>query len=296
MSKNSVKIGILGDPNSWHSQRLSAAFQKRGIEPVYSKITRLEAHLGAQLRVADDKTDLSALDLLLVRDVPGGSLEQIIYRMDVLHQLEDGGVRVVNRPGTIEKMVDKYYTSSLMARAGLRVPETVVTERIGEAMQAFEWLGRDVVIKPLFGSQGMGMVRVTDAEAARRVFTALELGNFVFYLQQFIPHQNRDIRVFMIGNECAAAMLRQADNWKTNVAQGATPLPFECPAEIMQICQKAAQALSADYCGVDLLPGEDGSIYLSEVNSMPSWKGLQTVTEIDIADRLVSYLLKTAGC
>lgn len=296
MSENSARIGILGDPNSWHSQRLSEAFRKREVKPVFVKTTHLQARLGTRYQVGSDNSDLNALDLLLVRDVPGGSLEQIIYRMDALHQLEDSGVRVVNRPGAIEKMVDKYYTSSLMAKAGLRVPETVVTERIGEAMQAFEWLGRDVVIKPLFGSQGMGMVRVTDAEVARRAFVALELGKYVFYLQQFIPHQNRDIRVFMIGDECAAAMQRQADNWKTNVAQGAAPLPFECPAEIVHMCRKAAQALGADYCGVDLLPGEDGLTYLSEVNSMPSWKGLQTVSEIDVADKLVSYLLKTVGC
>ncbi len=291
----SMKVGILSDPHSWHSQKLQAAFLARQIEPVYVKTTHLQARLGTQLQVMGDKTNLSELDLVLVRDVPGGSLEQIIYRMDALHQLEDGGVRVVNKPGAVEKMVDKYYTSSLMARAGLLVPETVVTESVTEALQAFEWLGRDVVLKPIFGSQGMGMVRVTDSEVARRVFHALELGNYVFYLQQFIPHQNRDMRVFIIGDECAAAMLRQADNWKTNVAQGATPVPYDAPAEIVSLCRRAAQAVGADYCGVDLLPGEDGQIYLSEVNSMPSWKGLQSVTDVDLADRLVSFLLTTMG-
>ena len=99
-------------------------------------------------------TQLDGMDLVLVRAVPGGSLEQVIYRMDALHQLENLGIRVVNSPGAIEKMVDKYYTSSLLQKAGLQVPETLVCEDLGSAVEAFQALGKDVVIKPLFGSRG----------------------------------------------------------------------------------------------------------------------------------------------
>ncbi|MBN1538326.1 MAG: RimK family alpha-L-glutamate ligase [Anaerolineales bacterium] len=289
---DTIKFGILSDPQSWHSQKLQMAFAARHIAPLFFKTTRLQAHLGSQCQVSSVDTKLNELDLLLVRDVPGGSLEQIIYRMDALHQVEDQGVRVVNQPGAIEKMVDKYYTSSLLAGAGLPVPETIVTEQVEEAIRAFDWLGRDIVVKPLFGSQGVGMVRLTDREVAWRTFRALELGHYVFYLQQFIPHNNRDIRVFMIGNDCAAAMIRQADDWKTNLSQGARPFPFEASAEIVEMCRKAAQVVGADYCGVDLLPGEDGNIYLSEINSMLSWKGLQSVCTVDLADRLVAFLLE----
>jgi RimK family alpha-L-glutamate ligase len=289
---NQLKIGILGLRDSWHGLALLHAWQKKGIEPIFADVTQLKVSLGPAPAVLCGETVLSDLDLLMVREVPGGTLEQVIYRMDVLHQLENMGVRLVNPAGAIEKMVDKYYTSSLLQAVGLRVPPTAVTENFADAMVLFEQLGGDVVVKPLFGSRGVGMVRVTDVDVAGRVFKALQLGGYVFYLQQFIPHNNRDLRVMVVGNKCIAAMERVSDNWKTNVSRGAKPWAFQITKEIREASLKAARALGADYCGVDLLYGEDGNLYVLEVNSMPAWQGLQQVTEFDIAERLVENFIE----
>ncbi len=283
---------ILADPSGWHSEQLRAAFQRRGIEPSFYSTNRLQARLGTENGIRSGLERLDETDLILVREVPGGSLEQIIYRMDALHQLEDSGVRIINTPGAIEKMVDKYYTSSLCASAGLPVPETVVTENGEEAMQAFEALGCDVVVKPLFGSRGVGMVRLTERDTARRVFSALELGRYIYYLQKYIPHGDYDVRLFFIGEECTAAMTRHGSGWKTNLSQGAEPRPFNPPDDMLELGRRAVRAVRADYCGVDILPGEDGISYILEVNSMPSWIGLQTVAEKNIANELVRYCLR----
>jgi RimK family alpha-L-glutamate ligase len=258
---------------------------------VYVNAAQLTSRLGNIAEVDGGGIPLSEYDLLLVREVPGGSLEQVIFRMDALHQLENAGLRVVNSPYSIEKMVDKYYTLSLLQQAGLHVPETRVTEGFTEAMEAFQTLGGDVVVKPLFGSRGVGMVRVTEADTAGRVFRALQLGGYVYYLQQFIPHNNRDQRVMVIGEECVAAMERVADSWKTNVAAGARPVYTEVTPEVREVCLRAARTLGADYCGVDLLRSEAGELYILEVNSMPAWQGLQEVTAFNIADRIVEYCL-----
>jgi RimK family alpha-L-glutamate ligase len=289
---NQLKIGILGLRDSWHGLALLHAWQKKGIEPIFADVTQLKVSLGPAPAVLCGETVLSDLDLLMVREVPGGTLEQVIYRMDVLHQLENMGVRLVNPAGAIEKMVDKYYTSSLLQAVGLRVPQTAVTENFTDAMVLFEQLGGDVVVKPLFGSRGVGMVRVTDVDVAGRVFKALQLGGYVFYLQHFIPHNNRDLRVMVCGNKCLAAMERVSDNWKTNVSRGAKPWAFQITKETREASLKAARALGADYCGVDLLYGEDGNLYVLEVNSMPAWQGLQQVTEFDIAERLVENFIE----
>lgn len=289
---NQLKIGILGLRDSWHGLALLHAWQKKGIEPIFADVTQLKVSLGPAPAVLCGETVLSDLDLLMVREVPGGTLEQVIYRMDVLHQLENMGVRLVNPAGAIEKMVDKYYTSSLLQAAGLRVPQTAVTENFADAMALFEQLGCDVVVKPLFGSRGVGMVRVTEADVAGRVFKALQLGGYVFYLQQFIPHNNRDLRVMVVGNKCIAAMERVSDSWKTNVSRGGKPWAFQITKETREASLKAARALGADYCGVDLLYGEDGSLYVLEANSMPAWQGLQQVTEFDIAERLVENFIE----
>jgi RimK family alpha-L-glutamate ligase len=287
MGKN--RVAILGSPDSWHSRELTHALQGRGIEPEFIDPLSLQARLGEKMGVTGQGTDLLDFDLLLVREVPGGSLEQVIFRMDALHQLENMGWRVINSPYAIEKMVDKYYTSSLLQQAGIPVPDTRVCEDFSRAMEGFRQLSGDVVVKPLFGSRGAGMVRVTDPEMASRKFRALQMGGYIFYLQKFIPHNNRDIRVLVVGNDCLAAMERVGDDWKTNISVGARPMKLDVSAEIKDLCIRASKSVGADYCGVDLLRNEMGELYVIEVNSMPAWQGLQQVTEFNIADRIGNY-------
>ena len=170
-----------------------------GAEVGTYRITALTAREGRRQGLYCRNQTLDDCHALLVRTIPGGSLEQIIFRMDALHCLEKRGVYLFNPPKVVERTVDKYYTTSLLATAGLPTPPTVVTENYSEAMVAFAELGEDVVVKPLFGSLGRGMVRVTDPDTAHRVFRALDLGRYVYYLQQFVPHDNQDLRVFVLG-------------------------------------------------------------------------------------------------
>jgi RimK family alpha-L-glutamate ligase len=286
------QIVILGLPEGWHAQALQSALHRRGIPVEFAAVDELKVRLGESPEVTAGAAFLLDAGLVLVREVPGGSLEQVIFRMDALHQLENAGVRLINSPYAIEKMVDKYYALSLLAASGLRVPETCLTESTSAALEAFHALGGDVVLKPLFGSRGIGMVRLTDVETAGRVFRALKLGGYVYYLQKFIEHENRDLRVLVVGGECLAAMQRVSTNWKTNLAAGGHAEPFVLTDEVRAASLAAARAVGADYCGVDLLRGPQGELYLLEVNSMPAWQGLQQVTPFDIADRLVAHWLQ----
>jgi RimK family alpha-L-glutamate ligase len=291
-----VRIGILGSRGSWHVEALRKALEERDVPVECFPITRLvarisEARTSAEPRVRIEDQILENYDAIIVRSIPAGSLEQIIFRVDVLHRLENLGVKVVNSARTIERTVDKYYTSSLLEDAGIPTPYTVVTERFDEAMEAFKELG-DAVVKPLFGSEGRGMVRVCDEDAAYRVFRALELGRYIFYLQEFIPHANRDIRTFVIGDKLVAAMVRRAEGWKTNVAKGARVEPLEPSEELREISLKAAAVLETEYAGVDILKAETGGYYVTEVNGIPGWKGLQKTTEVDIAGRIVEHVVE----
>jgi glutathione synthase/RimK-type ligase-like ATP-grasp enzyme len=116
--------------------------------------------------------------------------------VDALHRLEDRGVPVMNPPAAIERTVDKFWTTALLEQAGLPVPETIVCEHPDEAVAAFRALG-DVVVKPLFGSMGLGMVRVSDAEMAFRVSRTLEAIRGVYYLQRAVDHAGCDIRAIV---------------------------------------------------------------------------------------------------
>jgi len=270
---------------------LQEALARRGITAPCFPTTRLTAHLAARPCLAAAGEPLDEYDVLFVRAVPGGSLEQVIFRVDALHRLENIGVRIINSPAAIERTVDKYYTSTLLEDAGLPTPRAIVTERFDEAMAAFHELGGDVIVKPLFGSEGRGMVRVSDPDIAHRVFRALELGRYVYYLQEFVPHGCRDIRVFVVGEAVVGAMMRRGRSWKTNVAQGADAVPLAVDDELREISLRAARALGADYAGVDILPVEGGGYTVIEVNGIPGWRGLQIATGVNVADCLADYVL-----
>jgi RimK family alpha-L-glutamate ligase len=286
-----MRVAILGQRGGWHVTALQKALAARGITAPSFSITRLTAHLSARPWLTANDEALDGYDVLFVRAIPGGSLEQVIFRVDALHRLENAGVRIVNPPTVIERTVDKYYTSSLLEDAGLPTPRTVVTERSEEAMAALDELGGDVVVKPIFGSEGRGIVRISDPDTAYRVFRALELGRYVYYLQEFVPHGNEDIRVFVIGQQVIAAMVRRGETWKTNVAQGAGGTALEPDHELRRLALHASQALGAEYAGVDILPIEGGGYTVIEVNGIPGWRGLQAATKVDAAERLVDYVL-----
>lgn len=288
-----MKVGIVAsDREEWHVVRLLGALRERGAEAYVLPATRFLSRIEAPPRVSVRGYTVDDYDAVIVRKVPGGSPEQVFYRMDVLHRLEDLGVYVVNPADAIEKAVDKYYTSAILEDAGIRTPRTVVTERFDEAMKAFEELGGDVVVKPIFGSLGMGMMRVSDVEVAYRIFRALEMIRSVYYLQEFIPHANRDIRAFVVGGQVVASMLRTAENWKTNISSGGTARTFELPTDLVKLSLRASEAIGLDYSGVDILASEeDGTPYVVELNSTPGWQGLQTVTDKDIAGIVVDFVL-----
>jgi RimK family alpha-L-glutamate ligase len=287
-----MRIGIVGRRGSWYVTALQTELARRGIDAPCFPVTRLTARLGGgRPHVECCGEPLESCDVLLVRAIPGGSLEQVIYRMDTLHRIENAGVRVINSPSTIERSVDKYYTLTLAEDAGLPTPRTIVAERFDDALAGYAELGGDVVVKPLFGSEGRGIVRITDVDSAHRVFKALELGNYVYYLQEYIPHNCEDIRVFVINGEAVAAMVRRGKTWKTNIANGALAAPLVLDDALRRMSIEAVRALGAVYAGVDILPCEGGGYKLIEVNGIPGWRGLQSATGIDVPGLLLDHIL-----
>jgi len=293
-----VHVPILSARTGWHTDELLRALAARGhtgtVVPYESLVARIAPRTTTATLSADSQQLLSA-PAVLARIVPNGSLEQIIYRVDALHWLEDRGVRVMNSPRSIERCVDKFYTSALLREAGLDTPETVVCERIDDAMAAVREMG-DVIVKPLFGSMGHGMVRVSDPETAFRVFRALELARAVFYVQRVVEHAGCDVRAFVVGNRVVAAIERRARDggWRTNISLGGEARAIDLPPAWSELALTAARAVGADYAGVDLLPASDGTVHVLEVNGIPGWSGAQKATSVDIAGAIVDRLIAIA--
>lgn len=274
------RVAILSGGTGWHVQDLLRAAGAQGLAAEPVDFRRLTAD------------SLAGYDALLVRTIPAGSLEQIVFRMDVLHAFAATGRPVLNPPRAVETCVDKHLTDVRLRAAGLPVPDTVVCQTADDALAGFETLGGDVVVKPLFGAEGRGMVRVTDPELAWRTFRAIEQTGGVLYLQRFVRHPGWDVRAFVIGGRVVAAMRRSArGDWRTNVAQGGTAEPFELAAAERELAVRAAAAVGAVVAGVDLLQGPGGEWYVIEVNAVPGWRALSEVCRIDVAATVVRFLL-----
>jgi len=285
-----VKLGIVSSGRGWQSEELFRRALEKGWEVYFFPPRRFSLHLPDN----DVWSELEKLkvDAILVRSVPFGSLDQIIFRIDALYLLEMQGIPVVNSPWTIERTVDKVYSSMLLSTAGIPTPRTAVCERFSDAMEWFKRLGGDVIVKPIFGANGVGIVRVSDIDMAHRVFRALQLTRSVFYIQEFIPHRDEDIRVFVAGGEIVAAMLRKGSAWKTNIYQGGKPIKYDLPRELEEMCLKISSMFKADYLGVDLMFSESGELYVLEVNGIPGWRGIQSVSKRNIADAILSCVEK----
>jgi RimK family alpha-L-glutamate ligase len=290
-----VKVAILGQSGGWHTESLRGALARRGLSAECYPVTQLTARVTGAPRLSAAATPLDDCEVVFVRAIPTGSLEQVIFRMDALRVLEHAGVRVVNSAVAIEHGVDKYYTAARLHEAGLPTPRTVVAERFDDALAAYEELGGDVVVKPLFGSEGRGIVRVSDVDTAYRVFRALELGRYVYCVQEFVAHGHADIRTFVVGERVVGAMLRRGDGWKTNAAQGAKGEPLEPDERVADLSLRAARVVGAEHAGVDILPCEDGGYSVIEVNTIPGWRALRAATGVDAAQRLVDHVLEGAG-
>lgn len=291
------RVVVFTDQVDWHLKRVRTAFQAAGVEPVVTSLRQVAFDIGARQPLAIPGLNGRLPRAVLVRGIAAGSFEAITLRLGVLHALSDAGVVVWNSARAIERCVDKAATSLALVRAGLPTPRTLVTENRGRALDflaAEIGFGNKVVLKPLFGSQGKGLrllSRVRDLPDEDTVFGA-------FYLQRFVPARDgrfKDMRVFVSGGRVVSAMVRIGATWITNVHQGATPEALVVTAPMEAMALAAAAAVRADFAGVDLIEGPDGSLMVLEVNSMPAWRGLQKVAGRDVAAAVVDDLLAAAG-
>jgi tetrahydromethanopterin:alpha-L-glutamate ligase len=290
-----TKIPVFTDDPGWHGKRLKEAFAMRGYQAVFISLkdcyfNLIEGHAGIVIPGFDELPPIA-----FVRGVPGGSLQQVITRLDVLHALEALGVKVYNDGRAVERTVDKAMTSFLLHQHGIATPQTWVCEsrHVAQSIIEREATKQPLVIKPLFGSQGQGVRLIKQGDAFPVPMERHIDG--LYYLQTYIDSGEgawHDHRVFVIHGKAVAAMVRHGASWVNNVALGGRCEAIADDGELGALAEAASRAVDIDYCGVDIIRDAQGKLYVLEVNSIPAWKGLQAVTELDIAQALVDDCLE----
>ena len=289
-----MKIGVLAVSSSWHFQDLqrAAAQQHRIISVAFDD---LWTAIGAeQSQFCGGSVELQKLDRLIIRTMPSGSVQQIIFRMNLLGRLARAGLRIVNAPRTIEIAVDKYLSLSMLNQAGIAVPPTMVAESLPAAMKSFEALGCDVVYKPIFGGMGRGIERLNDKKTAASFFQSqIEQGQII-YLQKFIDHGDWDIRILIVGEKTFSIKRQRAGHWLTNIAQGAIGSPYPATGQEIALAKKSAQVVGCEIAGVDLFYDQTSNLpVVCDVNAAPGWKGTANVLKVDIAKALIDVVVET---
>ena len=292
------KIGVaLTDPEDWTAHAFVTNIKKRGAKAVPINLSAVSASISsADFSIFDTDFKGLELDAILVRDVGiSFSLEPISFKFDLLRQFETSMI-VMNSPTAIQNAANKFFSFYLFKRAHLPLPRTTITSELEVAVQAIKEF-KSVLVKPIFGSQGKGIIKLESSQLDLKQRLAELLNERgVLYLQEFVPNPGRDIRVFVVGEEALGAIYRVSlnDSIVSNLSQGGTPVRCELTEDLEELAIRVTKAIGADFAGIDLLEGEKGLLVL-EVNGTPSGKGINQACGIDVTERIVDLLLERVG-
>lgn len=285
-----------------------------------------KAHSGARIRVAllhslmrkDEKLILEAFtkrpeaEVVLVDDRAISFnigrdrydydvvLERSINHSRAFHAIrlyESAGIPCVNRGDVARICGDKLLTSIALADHGVPQPEVRVAFTEESALQAMEEMGYPVVLKPAVGSWGRLLSKINDRDAAETVLEhKTVLGSYhhsIFYIQKYVEKRGRDLRAFVVGDECIGAITRSSPHWITNTARGGVTSKYPVTPELADLALRAAHAVGGGVVALDAFETPDGLI-ANEVNYTMEFKNSVEVTGVDIPGRIVDFALRAA--
>ena len=213
--------------------------------------------------------------------------------------LEFLDIPVINKFEVANNCGNKMITSLLLKKHNVPTPKTYFSFSSETALENLEKIGYPMVIKPVVGSWGRGVMALKDRDAADAIIEVRELSDGpldrIYYLQEMVKRPPRDIRAIAVGNQVVAAMYRTSTgSFKTNIALGAEPVPCEITKELEDICLKASNAVGGGILGVDLMEDEKRGLVVHEVNNTVEFKGLAKVAKKNIPKEMIDFAVKSA--
>ena len=290
-----MKIGIVvSDPKDWTAQALLASFTRKGIDAFFLDFSELIASIGDDPVLQSCGIDLLDLDCLVVRDLGRRGAVDVSFRFEVLQYLVQKGIPVINPPEAIARAANKFATSRALHDRGVPTPRTIVTTSPEEAEEVLRNFG-EAVSKPLFGYKGRDilLLKSGDPSDLARLRSIVQDQGLV-YLQEFVATAAapRDIRAFVVDGKTLGAIFRVAPpgQWISNLARGGRALACPLTETLEDLAGKAARAVGATYCGVDLLETHHG-LSVIEVNGTPSGKGIFDALRIDVTEAIADHAI-----
>ena len=226
-------------------------------------------------------------------------LERCVSYFRGLHftaSLEFMDVPVLNKFDVANVCGNKMFMTLLLKKNNIPTPKTYFSFSGESAAENLEKVGYPLVIKPVIGSWGRGVMPIKDKDTMDAVFEIRDITDSphdrIYYLQELIKRPPRDIRVITIGDESIAAMYRKSSGgFKTNIALGADPELCEITKEMEDMAAKASKAMGGGILGIDMMEDDKRGLVVHEVNSTVEFKGLAKVAQRNIPKEMVEFAL-----
>jgi [lysine-biosynthesis-protein LysW]--L-2-aminoadipate ligase len=278
-----MRIAMLFTRLRTEERLLLDAFEARGVTPEAIDLRREVFDPASPGRWA-------GFDLVIDRAVSATAAQNAIRVLDAL------GVRCVNPSAAIDACSDKLRTTLALELAGVPTPRVRVAFDEESALRAVEEIGYPAVLKPTIGSWGRLLARVNDRDAAEAIIEhKLTLGSFphhVLYVQEYVEKPNRDIRVFVVGGEPVAAITRHSEHWVTNTARGGRASGLAIPADMADLCRRAAASVGADVVAIDLLECPRRGLLVNELNHSMEFRNSIETSGVDIPGLVADYCIR----
>jgi [lysine-biosynthesis-protein LysW]--L-2-aminoadipate ligase len=225
-------------------------------------------------------------------------IERCVNHSRAIHAIkvfEDFGIPTVNTYHVAEVCGSKFLTTQAIIKAGIRTPRCYLTFTPESALAAMDELGYPCVIKPTVGSWGRLLSKINDRDAAEAILEHKEiLGSYhhsIFYIQEYVEKHGRDIRSFVVGDHCIAAIYRTSGHWITNTARGGKASNCPVTEELHDISVRAANAVGGGVVAIDVFETSEG-LSVNEVNYTMEFRNSIDVTGVNIPAKVVDYVLE----
>ena len=278
-----MKIGVLLSRVRVEEKLLFDAFEKRGI--AFDKLYDPEI-------VFDLEKQAFQYDCVLERCI---NHSRALYALRILN---GWGIKTVNTYQVADTCGNKFLTTMALLEHKVPSPRTMIAFTRESALQAIDTLGYPVVMKPAIGSWGRLLSKINDRDAAEAILEHKEiLGSYhhsIFYIQEFVKKPQRDIRAFVVGDECICAIYRYSEHWITNTARGGQAENCPVTPELNTLAVAAARAVGGGVVAIDLLETPEGQLLVNEVNYTMEFRNSIETTGVDIPGHVVDYVVHVA--
>lgn len=293
-----LRIGVIGVPGGWSSEQLADAVEAKTGFRCLIDLARVSLDL-AEGRVLFGDHDLAAFDALMVKKLGPAYGPDLLDRLEILHFLDQRGVRVFSKPAAMMRLLDRLSCTTMLRAGGIPMPPTIVTEDVDAAFDAIDRFGQ-AILKPLYSSKARGMRMVAAGPDARGQVQAFrDGGNPVLYIQKLVRLPGSDLGVVFLGGEYLACYARGARDFSRgacteNCGQYQSCKPSQ---DVIELANRAQALFRLDFTCVDVAETPDGPMVF-EVSAFGGFRGLKAACGMDAATMYVEHVMRKLdhGC